>query len=134
MMGKQVTQGQPFVPAQLRATDDTRSTTTGSAAYKDKVSLFIPACSGVFGVRWTCTIDGAAAKQVLVRLYDATAGAALQEHISEPKRKTELLVISGFAYLTMAGAAKTVKIQFRPEGQGDTAGAQKAAVEAWRVS
>jgi hypothetical protein len=133
-MGKQVTQGQPWCPTTMRAADDGRSTTTGAVDYRDKVALLIPAVSGTIGVRWTCTLDGDAAKQVRVRLYDATGGVVLQEHISEPKRRTEQLLVSGFAYVTMAGVAKTIKVQFKPEGQGDTAGAQKAAVEAWRVS
>jgi hypothetical protein len=133
-MGKQVTQGQVVFPAAVMASEQARSTTTGSSDYKDKVALSVPAIAGTVGIRWTCTIDGDAAKQVRVRLYDASAGVVLQEHIAEPKRRTEQLVVSGFAYIAMAGSAKSIKVQFKPESNGDTAGAQKAVVEAWRVS
>lgn len=116
------------------AVADSRTTTT-SNTYQDKLTLTTGALTGTYRVGWCADIDMGGSNQIgWARLYNVTDSTILGEQAHRPSSTTIHLPVTGFAYVTFTGSAKTFRIQFRSASSGNTIGIEHANLEFWRVS
>ena len=108
--------------------------TTTSGTYQTKLSFATGALTGTYrvGVSFELTI-GSNNNITAGRLYNVTDATELlvEEHYG---RAGFYLAASGHVYLTLAGASKTLEIQYRNPGGGVSMSIRRARIEFWKVS
>ena len=116
-----------------QAADETETTTTG-AAYVTKTTLTTGALTGTYRVGLNVEIKANDKdKQMNVRLYNVTDAEELVFDSGDKEENNRYEHVSGFAFVTFAGAAKTFEAQFSsPEGRIVTC--RRARIEFWRVA
>jgi hypothetical protein len=117
-----------------QAASDGISTTT-SSTFQDKTTLTTGALTGTYRVAFSCEIMiGAANARYQCRLYNSTDATELCFDEQRPSAVSMYTTVSGFVYVTFAGAAKTFKIQFASQNNITTVTIRRARIEFWRVS
>lgn len=112
----------------------TRTTTT-SASYGTKITITTGANTGTYLVTWSCVLDQGGANQVgLARLYNSTNATVLSEQSQRPSATSAKSGMGGIAFITLAGVAKTINLEFASGSAGNTTGCQYAYMSIWRIS
>lgn len=111
------------------------TSTTTSATFQDKTTLTTGALTGVYRVAFSCEIrTGNANTRHQCRLYNSTDAAELCFDDKRPSLSNMDTLVSGFCYVTFAGAAKTFILQFASQNGSATVTIRRARIELWKVS
>lgn len=108
------------------------ATTTGENTVR--ISLVVPAFTGMYIIYWTATLD-ANNKEYVVSLYNSTDAAEVDRARNKTGDSNYLWVESGFFRVTMTGASKTFQLRWgNKPGATDTIGIRRARLAGWRVA
>jgi len=111
------------------------SSSTTSSTPQDKLSITTSAFTGVYRVAFYAEVAvGATNRTCAVRLYNSTDAAVLCDIQHKDPAADTYFGGSGFAYVTFAGAAKTIKVQYSSPDNAATVTIRNAKIELWKVS
>jgi hypothetical protein len=110
-------------------------TSTTSSTPQDKVTLTSGAVTGVHRIAFSAELyQEPNNKTVGVRLYNSTDAVVLCDVTHRDPIQLVWYGVSGFAYVTFAGVAKTFKVQFYSPDNSSAIHIRNARLEFWRVS
>jgi hypothetical protein len=122
--------GQNF---QSAVEEDTATTT--SSTMQTRVTLTTPALTGTYRIDWQAELRiTSTSNRFQARLYNNTDGAELCFTDVRPGVSGTYVLVSGFAYVTFAGAAKTFYLQRASQNNSATVTIRRARMDIRRVS
>ena len=128
--------GGPIFGSDFTDVVDETETSTTSATYQDKLTLVTPAWTGRYRLGLNVISRMSVKnKNGWIRIYNVTNAVVEWEGSYQPAAaNTEQFPFCGFHYVTLAGVAKTYKLQFRSEDGATTIYVWDAHLDLWRVN